>query len=82
MKTETCSVVLTFEDEILWCDHSNGTSLVALSHGTISFSIFYKMKFENFLKFLFWTLSGVTGLNESDWDVRLFLLLVNLWRYV
>ena len=32
-------VVLTFEsvDEILWCDHSNETSSVVLSHGTIYF---------------------------------------------
>ena len=45
---ETCSVVLTFEsvDEILWCDHSNETSSAGLLHGTICFSIFYKMKFE------------------------------------
>ena len=30
-------VVLTFEsvDGILWCDHSNETSSVVLSHGTI-----------------------------------------------
>ena len=30
-------VVLTFEsvDKILWCDHSNETSSVALSHGAI-----------------------------------------------
>ena len=30
-------VVLTFEsvDEILWCYHSNETSLAVLSHGTI-----------------------------------------------
>ena len=43
---ETCSVVLTFEsvDEILWCDHSNETSSAVLLHGTICFSIFYKMK--------------------------------------
>ena len=41
---ETCSVVLTFEpvDEILWCDHSNETSLAVLLHGTICFSKFYK----------------------------------------
>ena len=50
---ETCSVVLTFEsvDEILWCDHSNETSLAVLLHGTICFSIFYKMKFGIFLEF-------------------------------
>ena len=42
---ETCSVVLTFEsvDEILWCDHSNETSLAILLHGTICFSIFSKI---------------------------------------
>ena len=50
---ETCSVVLTFEsvDEILLCDHSNETSSAVLLHGTISFSIFHKMKFGIFLRF-------------------------------
>ena len=49
---ETCSVVLTFEsvDEILWCDHSNKTSLAVLLYGTICFSIFYKMKIGIFFK--------------------------------
>ena len=44
---ETCSVVVAFEsvDEILWCDHSNETFLAALLHGTIWFSILYKIKF-------------------------------------
>ena len=39
---ETCSVVLAFESvvEILWCDHSNETSSVALLHDAICFSIF------------------------------------------
>ena len=34
---ECCKVTLTFEsaDQILWCDHSNGSSLPALSYGTI-----------------------------------------------
>ena len=42
---ETCSVVLTFEsvDEIPWCDHSNETSSAVLLHGTICFSVFYKI---------------------------------------
>ena len=33
----TCSVVLIFEsvDKILWCDHSNETSLAVLLHNTI-----------------------------------------------
>ena len=49
---ETCSVVLTFEsvDETLWCDHSNETSSAVLLHGTICFSIVYRMEFEIFLK--------------------------------
>ena len=56
---ETCSVVLTFEsvDEILWCDHSNETSLAVLLHGTICFSIFYQMKFGISLNFEF----GILG---------------------
>ena len=63
---ETCSEVLTFEyvDEILWCDHSNETSSAVLLHGTICFSIFYKMKFEIFLEFRFlhsWALKGKTS---------------------
>ena len=49
-----CSLVLTFEsvDEILWCNHSNETSSAVLLHGTICFSIFYKMKIGIFLEFL------------------------------
>ena len=50
---ETCSVVLTFEsvDEIIWCNHSNETSSAVLLHGTVCFSIFYKMKLRIFLEF-------------------------------
>ena len=46
-------MVLSFEsaDEILWCDHSNETSSAVLLHGTIYFTIFYKMKFGIFLDF-------------------------------
>ena len=51
---ETCSVVLTFEsvDEILWCDHSNETSLALLLYGAICFFILYKEK-GLFLSFVF-----------------------------
>ena len=58
---ETCGVVLTFKsvDEILWCDHSNETSSAVFLHGTIYFSMFYKMKFGTFLEFLVLTLLGV-----------------------
>ena len=50
---ETCNVVLTFEsvDEILWCDHSNETSSAVLLHGTVCFSISYKIEFGSFLEF-------------------------------
>ena len=53
---ETCSVVLTFEsvDEILWCDHSNETSLGVLLHDIIYLSILYKIKFRIFLNFDVW----------------------------
>ena len=61
---ETCNEVLTFEsaDKILWCDHSNETSLAVLLHGTNCFSVFYKMKFEILYKFLSLALLGVKGL--------------------
>ena len=46
-------MALSFEsvDEILWCDHSNETSLAALSHGTIYILVFYKIKFGICLEF-------------------------------
>ena len=46
-------VVLTFEsvNKILWCDHSNETSLAVLLWGTICFSIFDTMKSGIFLQF-------------------------------
>ena len=37
--------------EILWCDHSDELSLAVLSHGTICFAGFGKMKFRIFLEF-------------------------------
>ena len=41
---ETPKVILTSEsvNEILWCDHSNETSLAVLSHGSIHNLGFYK----------------------------------------
>ena len=51
---EFCKVALTFEsaDEILWCDHSNETSLLVLTHGATCFSRFHKMKFGIFCRIL------------------------------
>ena len=47
------NAVLSFEfvDEILWCDHSDRTSLAVLSNGTILFSLCHKTKFMIFLEF-------------------------------
>ena len=57
---KTCSAVLTFEsvNEILWCDHSNETSLMVLLHSTICFSIFYKVNID------FLALLGFKGLSH------------------
>ena len=65
---ETCSVILTFEsvDEILWCNHSRETSSAVRLHGTICFSIFYKMKFVIFLEFCCLTPLRVKGLMRAD----------------
>ena len=51
METRSADQILESVNEILWCDHSNETSSAVLLHGTICFSIFYIMLFENFLKF-------------------------------
>ena len=52
---KTCIVVLTFEpvDDILLYGVTIylKTSLAVLWRGTICFSMFYKMKFGNFIKF-------------------------------
>ena len=52
----TCNAVLTFEsvDEILWCDHSNETSLAVFLHRSICFLIFYEWNLRFFLNFYFW----------------------------
>ena len=52
---DTRIIVITFKsvDEILLCDHSNEISLAVLSHGTICFARFEKMKFGTFLNFYF-----------------------------
>ena len=64
---ETCNVVLTFEsvDEILWCDHSNETSLAVHLHGTICFSIFCKTKF-GFFYLDFWRSWKLKGLKNTS----------------
>ena len=49
-------MTLTFEsvDEILRCDHSNESSLHVLSHSSICFSKFYKMKFATLVEICLW----------------------------
>ena len=43
---EFCKMTITFDsaDQILWCDHSNESSLTVL-HSAICFTKFHKMKF-------------------------------------
>ena len=51
---EICNVVVTFEsvDEILWCDHSNETSLAVLLLGTVHL-------FFNILQNIIWNFSSI-----------------------
>ena len=60
-------MTLTFEsvDEILWCDHSNESSLPVLSHGAICFSKCYKMKLANLVDIFLWLHLAVKGLNTN-----------------
>ena len=64
---EFCKVTLTFEsvDEILWCDHSNESSLPVLSHDAICFSPLWKMKFGNFVDTCLWPHLAVKGLKPQ-----------------
>ena len=61
---EFCKVTLTFGsvDEILWCDHSNQSSLPLRSHDAICFSQFWKMKFGNLFETCLWPHLAVKGL--------------------
>ena len=71
---EFCKVTLAFEsvDEILWCDHSNESSLPVLSHDAICFSQFWKMKFGNLVETCLWPHLAVKGLiNYIRWPSRL-----------
>ena len=70
---EFCNVTPTFEsaDKILWCDHSNETSLPVLSHGAVCFSKFYKMKFGDLIKICFRLKLAVKGLIYQMWATLL-----------
>ena len=51
MASSKMVLTVALVDEILWCDHSNGVSLVAISHGTICFLAFQKKEIGNFVEF-------------------------------
>ena len=70
---EFCNVTPTFEsaDKILWCDHSNESSLPLLSHGAICFSKFHKIKFGDLVKICFWLKLAVKGLIYQMWATLL-----------
>ena len=65
---EFCKVALTFEseDETLWSDHSNETSLSVLTHGVTCFSKFYKMKFGIFCRILPLATFGSERVNAKE----------------
>ena len=75
---ETCSVVLTFEpiDEILWCDHSNETSLAVLLHCTICISIFYNVNFDFLLNF-YMALLGLVNCSNGTLTVVVAMALTS-----
>ena len=58
---------LTFEnvEEILYCDHSNESSMPVLLHGAICFSKLYKMKFGNLVEICLWLHLAVKGLRRN-----------------
>ena len=60
-------MTLTFEsmDEILRCDHSNESSLPALSDSAICFSKLYKMKFANLREIFLWLHLAGKGLIDN-----------------
>ena len=50
---EFCKVTFEYADEILWCDHSNESSLPVLTHDAICSSKFHEVKFGNLLSVKF-----------------------------
>ena len=82
---EFCKVTLTFQsvDEILWCDHSNESSLPVLTHGAICFSQFWKMKFGNLVETCLWPHLALKGLRKplkwpASWECHLIIILNRL----
>ena len=63
-----CKVTLTFEsvDEILWCHHSNESSLPVLSHNAICFKKFHKVKCGHLVEICFWLNLAVKGLRKQN----------------
>ena len=79
---EFCKVTLPFEsvDEILWCDHSNESSLSVLSHDAICLSNFTKWNSEIWSKFAFghfWQWKGYLTIYiiPKQWRVRRCILI-------
>ena len=75
---------LTFEsvDKIVWCDHSNESSLPVLSLSAICFSKCYKMKFPDLVEICLWLHLTVKGLNSTKSDqCEKFLLFTPVLLY-
>ena len=65
---ESVKVVVTFEsvDKILWCDHSNETSLPVLSNSAICFQNFTKRNLGIFVAFCPWPHLALKGLKPVE----------------
>ena len=71
-------VVLTYEsvDKILQCDYLNERSSVIPFCGTACFSVFYKIKFDILIEFLFYRLLRVIRSVERSSDKRNCMCLI------
>ena len=62
---------------MLWCDHSNETSKVVISQGTICILAFYEMKFELFVSLTF---AGTPSIITSAiTDIQRTVIFFALW---
>ena len=64
LRTTGKSIIIIIPCILLWCEHSNASSLAVLTHGAICFSEFEKMKLWHLVKISFWLNLAVRRLNE------------------
>ena len=74
------SFALTFKsvDEILWCYHSNESSLGELLLSIIYFLGFYKTKFVSFCDWFFWSSKAVMKFYFEFWQLHIIFFSIQL----